>query len=144
MSGTAKKQQIETRSHPRVTTHGILESPEFKAELYQIITEIEPYITDQTSITVTARDPSKLAIQLEVEGNVIPLPELKKMHRVAIVLKENGAQVEAEHLDKNIYEAISGAKKKLLEHLYAVQDEVITKQDRIQQINAVKADDKIH
>jgi hypothetical protein len=144
MSSQAKKLQNETESSPRLSTKGIKIDPELKAQLYQIASEIEPFLTEETHISIVARDPAKLAVQLEVDGNVVPLKKLKKMHRVAIILKENGTQVESEHLGNSVVDAITGAKDKLLAHLHAVQDEVITVQDRIQLINAINAKEQIH
>ncbi|WII72487.1 hypothetical protein QJS83_01215 [Bdellovibrio sp. 22V] len=113
----------------------IEQNPEVKSFIYQQIAEFEPFVTPQTIVTVVARDPKKLAIQYETEGKEFTREGLKKLYRIAIVLNEGGATVEAEGVHENIYNAIKLAKDNLLIKLDAIQDSVISQQDRIMEIN---------
>lgn len=118
--------------------------PDVKSYIYQQITDFEPYVTPQTLVAVLARDPRKLAIQLETEGREIDPKDLKKMHRIAIVLREGDASLEEEALHEDLYEAIREAKEKLIQKLAAIQDSVVTNQERIEQINSALQNTLIH
>jgi ribosome-associated translation inhibitor RaiA len=118
--------------------------PEVKSYIYQQIAELEAFVTEDTIVSVIARDPRKLAIQLETDGKEIPLDKLRKMHRVAIVLKEGDTQIQEEGLHENVFEAIRAAKNALLQRLAAIQDQVITNQDRMAQINDALQNNQLH
>lgn len=113
----------------------IEQNPEVKSFVYQMIAEFEPFVTPQTVITVVARDPKKLAIQYETDGKDFTPEDLKKLYRIAIVLNESGTKVEAEGVHEDIYQAIKMAKDQLLKELVAIQDSVVSQQDRIIEIN---------
>ncbi|KYG68589.1 hypothetical protein [Bdellovibrio bacteriovorus] len=113
----------------------IEQNPEVKSFIYQQIVEFEPFVTPQTIVAVVARDPKKLAIQYETEGKDFTPEGLKKLYRIAIVLREGDTSVEAEGVHEDIFQAIKLAKDSLLKELVAIQDSVISQQDRIVEIN---------
>lgn len=113
----------------------IEQNPEVKSFIYQQISEFEPFVTPQTIVAVLARDPKKLAIQYETDGKEFTREGLKKLYRIAIVLNESGATVEAEGVHEDIFEAIKAAKDNLLRKLVEIQDSVVSQQDRIIEIN---------
>lgn len=132
-------------AHLLEPTHRVLETdPEVKSFIYQQIMEFEPYVTPQTVVAVLARDPRKLAIQLETEGRPVPPAELKKMYRIAIVLKEGDTKIQEEALHSDVYTAISMAKDKLILRLAEIQDQVITNQERVSQINSALQNNQLH
>lgn len=118
--------------------------PEVKSYIYQQIMEFENYVTPQTVVAVLARDPKKLAIQLETDGKSVPMAELRKMYRIAIVLKEGDTSIQEEALDADVFTAIRLAKEKLLVRLGAIQDQVISNQDRMSQINTALSNPQLH
>lgn len=111
------------------------DSPEVKSFIYQQIMEFEPFVTPQTVVAVLARDPKKLALQFETEEKEFDPVKLKKMYRIAISLKEADTKLEAEGLHENIFQAIKMAKDNLLKKLTAIQDSMVSQQDRIMEIN---------
>lgn len=117
------------------TIEVIEQNPEVKSYIYQQISEFEPFVTPQTVVAVVARDPRKLALQYETDGIEFNRKELKKLYRIAIVLKEGDTSVEAEGVDKDIFGAIRIAKENLLKQLIEIQDSIVSQQDRIMEIN---------
>ncbi|MFS4458601.1 hypothetical protein [Bdellovibrio sp. HCB2-146] len=113
----------------------IEQNPEVKSFIYQQIADFEPFVTPQTVVAVVARDPKKLALQYETEGREFSVAELKKLYRIAIVLKEDDTSVSAEGVHEDIFQAIKLAKENLLKQLIEIQDSVISQQDRIIEIN---------
>lgn len=113
----------------------IEQNPEVKSFIYQQIVDFEPFVTPQTVVAVVARDPRKLAIQYETEGKEFTREGLKKLYRIAIVLNEGDAKAEAEGVHEDIFEAIKLAKQHLMQKLIAIQDSVVSQQDRIIEIN---------
>lgn len=113
----------------------IEQNPEVKSFIYQQIADFEQFVTPQTVVTVVARDPKKLALQYETDGRDFNKADLKKLYRIAVVLKEDDASVEAEGVHEDIFQAIILAKDNLLKKLIEIQDNVISQQDRISEIN---------
>jgi len=122
----------------------IEQNPEVKSFIYQQIVELQSFVTDKTVVSVIAKDPSKLALQLETEGRPLPLKELKKMYRIAIILREEDAEVQEEAFHPNIFEAIKLAKEKLIEKLIEIQDTVESTSDRQDQINHALNNTQLH
>ena len=120
------------------------ENPEIRSFVYQQILEFEPYVTPQTQVSVIVKDPLKLFNKLEAEGQSISKRKLAKMYRISIVLKEDGTKISEEGLHHDLFEAIKMAKNKLIKKLEAIQDHVISQQDRIQQINQALSNSNIH
>jgi ribosome-associated translation inhibitor RaiA len=117
---------------------------EVKSFVYQMVAEFDPFVTQQTVITVVARDPKKLALQYETEGREFDFEELRTLHRIAIVIDEGGTKIEAEGVDKDIYEAIKIAKDSLVTQLVAIQDSVVSHQDRLVEINHYLQNPTLH
>ena len=113
----------------------IEQNPEVKSFIYQQIVEFEPFVTPQTVVAVVARDPRKLALQYEAEGKEFSKSDLKKLFRIAIVLKEGETTIEAEGVHEDIFQAIKLAKDNLLKELVVIQDSVVSQQDRLIEIN---------
>lgn len=119
-------------------------NPEVKAFIYQQINDLEGFVTPDTVVTVMAKDAAKLAAQYDMEGIEFDKKELKKMYRVAIILKEAGATAEAEGMDKNIFVAIRKAKDNLLHKLVEIQDSVVSQQDRNTEVHQYLHQPTIH
>ncbi|MFN8790708.1 MAG: hypothetical protein ACK5Y2_04555 [Bdellovibrionales bacterium] len=124
--------------------HVLDENPEVRSFIYQQIVDFEPYVTPQTMVSVMVKDPLKLRVQLETEGKSISKKRLAKMYRIAIVLKEEETKISEEALADDIFEAIKMAKAKLIKKLEAIQDHVISHQDRLEQINQALTNPNIH
>ena len=118
--------------------------PEIKSFIYQQISEFQPFVTPQTVVAVIAKDPRKLAPELELRGIEISRAQLKKMYRIAIILKEGETEIQEEALDENIFVAIRNAKDKLLQRLLVIQNDVLSESERVQQINLAIQNDQIH
>lgn len=118
--------------------------PEVKSYIYQQLAEFEPYVTPETVVAVIARDPRKLAVQLETEGKEISPKKLRGMFRIAIVLSEGEAKMQEEGLHENVFEAIRMAKQSLLTKLAEIQDSVISNGDRAAQINDAMSNNQLH
>lgn len=126
------------------TIEELADNPEVKSYIYQQISEFEPYVTPETIAAVIAKDPRKLKMQLETEGKEDLIPLLPKMHRIVIILKEGDTKIQEEGLSSDIYEAIRLAKNKLLEKLQSIQDQVMTKSERLQQIESALKNTQTH
>lgn len=122
----------------------IEDSPEVKSYIYQMISEFEPYVTPQTVVSVIAKDPSKLALQYEADGKEFDAEGLKSLYRISITLKEGDAKIAAEGVDKDIYTAIRIAKDLLLQKLMAIQDRIVTQQERNMEIHHALQNTMIH
>lgn len=120
---------------PNPSIQVIEQNPEVKSFIYQQIAEFEGFVTPQTVVAVVARDPKKLALQYETDGKDFSAKDLKKLYRIAIVLSESGSKIEDEGVHEDIFEAIRLAKSNLLKKLIAIQDSVVSQQDRIIEIN---------
>ncbi|MBL7545223.1 MAG: hypothetical protein JNL11_15500 [Bdellovibrionaceae bacterium] len=113
----------------------IQNDPDLKSFVYQQIAEFQPYVTPSTVAAVIAKDPQKLAMEFEAKGQGCSSTQLASLHRIAIRLKDGDSSIQQEAHHENIYEAIRLAKEKLLLRLDEIQDEVISKKDRIDEIN---------
>jgi ribosomal subunit interface protein len=99
--------------------------PEVKSYIYQSLSEFEPYTTPTTTVAVIAKS--------------LDNAELKRrnFHRISICLMDEGSKIEAEATDQDIFMAIRMAKENLITKLSAIQDSVVTKQERLAQINII-------
>ena len=127
---------------PKIEVSNI--DPEVKSYIYQSLAEFEPFITPNTLITVVAKDPLRLISQFEAEGVGYDRAELKVLNRISIYLTEDGNKLEEEGLHADIFQAISLAKGKLLKTLNEIQDNVISSQERVVQINMARQNGSIH
>lgn len=120
------------------------ENPEIRSFIYQQIVDFEHFVTPQTLVAVTAKDPLKLAGKLEADGQKINRRKLAKMYRISIVLKEDDTKIQEEALHEDLFEAIKLAKNKLIKRLIAIQDQIVSQQERIEQINLALSNPNIH
>jgi len=127
-----------------VFEQGLEDSPEVKSYVYQQIAEFEPYITPQTIVAVILKDPLKLALQYEAEGKEFDPKDLKSLYRISISLREDDAKITAEGVDKDIFTAIRMAKDELLKKLVAIQDNVVSQQERNMAIHQAMQNTMIH
>lgn len=132
-------------AHLLDTGSNVLEqNPEIRAYVYQILQEFEPFVTSDTKIYVMARDPMKLASKLEIEGIEMSPEDLRKMHRVSIVMDESGTKIEAEGLHEDLFEAVIIAKNSLLGQLWRIQDSVVSSSERNLAIQQVIQNTQVH
>jgi ribosome-associated translation inhibitor RaiA len=120
------------------------ENPEIRSFIYQQIVDFEHYVTPQTMVSVMVRDPLKLKSQLEAEGKTVSKKKLSQMYRIAIVLKEDDTKIQEEALHEDIFEAIKLAKSKLIKRLDAIQDQIMSYQERVEQINQALSNPNVH
>ncbi|MFZ4403926.1 MAG: hypothetical protein ACOYOK_07475 [Pseudobdellovibrionaceae bacterium] len=113
----------------------IEDSAEVLSYIQQQILEFKPFVTAKTVISVTAKNPMKLKDSLESNGKTVDPKRLKKMHRISIMLEEDGGSLQAEALHENIYVAIFNAREKIMKKLVKIQESVETNQERQVQIN---------
>lgn len=128
----------------RPTIQLLEQNSEVKSYIYQQIMEFEPFVTAETIVAVVAKDPRKLALQFEAEGKTDLIEKLPDMYRIAIVLKEGDTKIQDEGLAEDIFEAIKLAKEKLLVRLQAIQDTVVSKSERLEQINNALQNPQVH
>jgi ribosome-associated translation inhibitor RaiA len=116
-------------------------SPDAKSYVYQILNDFSLFTTPETVSTVTAKDPMDLWKKRSQMGEEFPKTrtELKQMYRIEIALSEGGSTLSAEGLHGNLYEAIRIARDRLLKILDEIQDDVVSNQDRHQQIQQALA-----
>lgn len=130
---------VETsQSSPKngaVRTEQLIQSnPDVKSFIYQQIAEFQPFVTPTTVAAVVAKDPLKLAMDFEISGEQKSKIDLAKLHRISIHLRDQDSQIQEEASHENIFEAIRLAKSKLLGKLVEIQDKVISKEDRIEEL----------
>ncbi|MBN8537426.1 MAG: hypothetical protein J0M15_10270 [Deltaproteobacteria bacterium] len=106
-----------------------------KSFIYQQIAEFQPFVTPTTVAAVVAKDPFKLS---HIELNHANL------HRISIHLRDNDSQIHEEAVHENIFEAIRLAKVKLLGRLVEIQDKVISKEDRIEELHLALQNNQKH
>ena len=120
---------------PLENTLNLIETdPEVKSFIYQQINEFAPYVTPETLVLVLARDP---LAQQEVEVSA-------DNYRIAIVLKEDDASIEAEAYSPNIFDAIRLAKESMLSRLTEIQNKVENSQERLNAIKDAGNNSQVH
>ena len=104
------------------------QSPELKAFIYQQVLDLQPYTTSTTTVGVVLDESeSDRLLRAKKTWEEEPL-------RVTLVMKDGEAQLSAVGEGSNVYEAISQAKKHLLNQLILVQDSVVSSKERAQEI----------
>lgn len=93
---------------------------EVKSYIYQQINEFSPYVTPDTLIMVVARNPTERNEQIDEED----FDPNEYHYRIAIIMQEDGASIEAEAYHDDIFEAIKLAKEALIGKLSEIRDEV--------------------
>ena len=115
---------------------------EVRSYIYQMLMDFEPFTTPTTSVAVIAKDPLKLLNKHGFEDH--DPKKLRHMWRISITLSEDGTKVEEEALHEDIYVAIRMAKDKMVKTLSEIQDDVVTTQDRMMQIQSALAGKQQH
>ncbi|MEQ1722128.1 MAG: hypothetical protein ABL930_03070 [Pseudobdellovibrio sp.] len=132
--------------------------PEVKSYIYQQIVEFNQFVTPETLVMVIARDPA-ISYSAEIAAS-FDEDEEQDMHdyeieeeaaiaenhsyRIAIVLKDGDASIEAEAFNDDVFEAIRQAKEKLVARLIEIQDEMENPQDRIKAIKEASDNTQVH
>jgi ribosome-associated translation inhibitor RaiA len=116
---------------------------EIQSYIYQQIAEFEPFITPETLVMVIARDPNQTEDEQSTSEPYITTDE-DSIHRIAIILKEDDAIIEAEARHSDIFEAIKYAKESLLQKLIEIKEEVENPQERLQAIQQARSNEQIH
>ena len=120
---------------PLENTLNLIETdPEVKSFIYQQISEFAPYVTPETLVLVLARDP------LAQEEKEVSADDF----RIAIVLKEDDASIEAEAYSPNIFDAIRLAKESMISRLSEIQNKVENSKDRLKAIKDAGNNSQVH
>ncbi len=134
----------KSRNGAHRTEEIIQSNPDVKSFIYQQIAEFQPFVTPTTVAAVVAKDPLKLAMDFEVSGARKNKLDLSRLHRISIHLRDQDSQIYEEASHENIFEAIRLAKVKLLGRLVEIQDQVISKEERIEEIHQVLQNNQKH
>lgn len=116
--------------------------PEVRSYIYQMLVDFEPFTTPSTMVAVAAKDP--LALIYESDEDFGPIEDVRKLWRISISLSEDGASIEEEGVDVDIYSALRKAKDKLLLQLTEIQDNVLSQADRTAQIQNALDKTELH
>lgn len=120
---------------PLENTLNLIETdPEVKSFIYQQISEFAPYVTPETLVVVLARDP------LAQQEKKVSADDF----RIAIVLKEDDASIEAEAYSPNIFDAIRLAKESMISRLSEIQNKVENSKDRLKAIKDAGNNSQVH
>lgn len=144
---TAKKNKTHLQGNQALTdTLYLIETDlEVKSFIYQQINEFTPYVTPETNVIVLARNPEDAyADENHVISQDYDSIEDHYPYRIAIVLKENEATLEAEGFGRDIYDAITAATEAMLHRLFEIHDEVESPQDRLNAIQQACENPQIH
>jgi len=136
---------MNTTFQPEVLIQNL--GPDVKSYVYQILNEFSAFITPETVAQVVAKDPLELWKRRSDYGEEFPKTreELARTFRIEISLSESGGTLSAEGIHLDVYEALKQAKEKLLKMLDQIQDDVVSNQDRYQQIQqALSSGSTIH
>lgn len=136
------------------TTLDLLETdPDVKSYIYQQIADFNAFVTPETLVMVIARDP-KASYSTEIENieeqdadySLIEQEALNQnyQYRIAVILKDGEATIEAEAFDNNVFDAIRLAKEKLVLRLIEIQDEMENPNDRMKAIRVASDNTQIH
>lgn len=124
------------------TTMDLIETDaEIKSFIYQQIADFNPYVTPDTTILVIARDPSQVDDEAAIDRED---DDHEYKYRIAIILKDEDASIEAEAYHDDIFEAIKMAKEALLSRLAEIQEEMETPQERANAIQQASNNEQVH
>jgi ribosome-associated translation inhibitor RaiA len=119
------------------------ENNEIQSYIYQQIAEFEPYITPETLVMVIARDPNIVEDDQFLSEPYTTTNE-ESVYRIAIILKEDDATIEAEAKHSDIFAAIKYAKEILLQKLIEIKDQIESPQERLHAIQQASSNEQIH
>ena len=136
----------EPQAHVLTDTLALIETnPDVKSYIYQQINEFSPYVTEETNVVVLARDPEEAyADESHVISEDTDSKDEHYEYRIAIVLKEHDATLEAEGFGRDIYDAIKAASEAMVQRLSELQEEVESPQDRLNAIQQACENQQIH
>lgn len=143
----AKKNKTNLQGNAALTDtlHLIETDPEVKSFIYQQINEFTQYVTPETNVIVLARNPEDAyADEDHVISQDYDSSDNHYPYRIAIVLKENDATLEAEGFGHDIYDAITAATEAMLGRLSEIQDEIESPQDRLNAIQQACENTQVH
>ena len=139
------KTHLQETTSLQDTLHLIETDPEVKSFVYQQINEFSPYVTPETNVIVLARDPEDAyADEDHVISSDLDSADDHYEFRIAIVLKEAEATLEAEGFGHDIFDAITAAKEAMLQRLSEIQEEVESPQDRLNAIQQATENPQVH
>lgn len=139
------KTHLQPTTSLKDTLHLIETDPEVKSFVYQQINEFSPYVTPETNVIVLARDPEDAyADEDHIISTDLDSVDDHYEYRIAIVLKEADATLEAEGFGHDIFDAITAAKEAMLQRLSEIQDEVESPQDRLNAIQQATENPQVH
>lgn len=128
--------------------------PEVKSYIYQQIVDFNPFVTPETLVMVIARNPQisygqDVEIEDEEEFSDYEAEEQEAIkesykYRIAIVLKDGDASIEAEAFNDDVFEAIRLAKEKLVARLIEIQEEMENPKDRMKAIKEASDNTQVH
>lgn len=128
--------------------------PEVKSYIYQQIVDFNPFVTPETLVMVIARDPQisyseEVGIEDEEEFSDYEAEEQEAIeqnfkYRIAVVLKDGEASIEAEAFNNDVFEAIRLAKEKLVARLVEIQEEMENPKDRAKAIKEASDNTQVH
>lgn len=104
------------------TIEAIETEPELKAHIFQLISEIEPYLLPGSHVAVFLN-----------KGDTGDGPQFT----ITLSLTSDGARVEAKGYSENVYDAATEAKNALLRKFDSIQDSVVNPQDRENEIMSI-------
>lgn len=151
----SKKSGKNTKTHlqgdssantPLKDTLNLIETdPEVKSFIYQQINEFAPYTTEETNVIVLARDPEDAyANEDHMIADDYASSDDHYAYRIAIVLKEADATLEAEGFGHDVFDAITAAKDAMLGRLFELAEEVESPQDRLNAIQQASENTQVH
>ncbi len=100
---------------------------EVRSFVYQQMVDFQTFVSPETVLTAHP-------IKAKKTGR----------YRVALQLHDGENSIKSMGEDKNIFEAIRKAKVQMIKHLVAVQDAIMSSQDRVEQVNDVLANTHLH
>lgn len=116
--------------------------PEVRSYIYQMLVDFEPFTTPETMVAVAAKDP--LGLIHETDEDFGDVEDIRKLWRISISLTEDGASIEEEGVDADIYSALRKAKEKLMSQLSEIQDNILSQADRTEQIQNALDKTELH
>ncbi len=109
----------------------LVKDPSIKAYMHQKGSELGQFVTPQTEVVWLSEDLFKQSTN-------------EYGYRIELVLREGEAQIRQAGVSKDIYSAIDRAQRKMLEKLLKIQEQVLSQEDRMNQIQAALTTQIVH
>lgn len=117
------------------------ESKDIQSYIYQQLQELEPLLIEASVLKVYEKNAKKIIKKLKQNEEVNESFDAKYCYEFN--LEENGSKINSYGLADSPYEAIKIASEKMLAQLIKIQDDTVTKSERLTQINKVLSKDNI-